>query len=94
VLTTLRSHLEPEGLTEPPVRDAYRYLSKFDYLSAIKAHLPIGSGEVESAHRSLIQKRLKLPGAWWRIDNAQAMLNLRSMCANQQWNSYWRSLQS
>jgi hypothetical protein len=54
----------------------------------------IDSGEVESAHRSLIQKRLKLPGAWWRIDNAQAMLNLRTMRANRQWNSYWRSLQS
>jgi hypothetical protein len=67
---------------------------RFDYLSAIKTHLPIGSGEVESAHRYLIQKRLKLPGAWWLTDNAQAMLNLRSMRANQQWESYWRTLQS
>jgi hypothetical protein len=96
VLTALRPHIEPEGQAETPVRNAYRYISnrpgQFDYLSAIKAHLPIGSGEVESAHRYLIQKRLKLPGAWWLTDNAQAMLNLRSMRANQQWDSYWRSL--
>jgi hypothetical protein len=98
VLTALRSHLEPEDQAETPVRDAYRYISnrpgQFDYLAAIQAHLPIGSGEVESAHRYLIQTRLKLPGAGWRPDNAQAMLNLRSLRANQRWDSYWRSLQS
>jgi hypothetical protein len=96
VLSTLQAHLEPEDQVETPVRDAYRYISnrpgQFDYLAAIQAHLPIGSGEVESAHRYLIQKRLKLPGAWWRPDNAQAMLNLRSLRANQRWDSYWRSL--
>jgi hypothetical protein len=96
VLAALRPHIEPEGQAETPVRNACRYLSnrpgQFDYLSAIQAHLPIGSGEVESAHRYLIQKRLKLPGAWWLTDNAQAMLNLRSMRANQQWDSYWRTL--
>jgi hypothetical protein len=98
VLTALRPHLESEDKAETPVRDAYRYISnrpgQFDYPFAIQAHLPIGSGEVESAHRSLIQKRLKLPGAWWLTHNAQAMLNLRSLRANHQWNSYWHSLQS
>ena len=34
--------------------------------------LPIGSGEIESAHRHLVQKRLKLAGAWWKETNAQA----------------------
>jgi hypothetical protein len=98
VLSTLQAHLEPKDQTETPVRDAYRYLSnrpgQFDYLAAIQAHLPIGSGEVESAHRDLIQKRLKLPGAWWCTDNAQAMLNLRSMRANQRWDCYWKSIQT
>jgi hypothetical protein len=27
---------------------------------------PIGSGEIESTHRYIVQQRLKLPGAWWR----------------------------
>jgi hypothetical protein len=56
--------------------------------------VPIGSGEVESAHRDLIQKRLKLPGAWWLADNAQAMRNLRSMRANRRWDCYWKSSQA
>ena len=95
-LAELRRHLEPEGETECPVRDACRYIAnrpgQFDSLSALNAKLPIGSGEVESGHRSLIQKRFKLPGAWWNPDNAQAILNLRTMRANQQWNSYWSFL--
>jgi hypothetical protein len=95
-LAALKPHVEPKEQAETPVRDALRYLSnrpgQFDYLSAIEAHLPIGSGEVESAHRYLIQKRLKLPGAWWRAENAQAMLNLRSMRANQRWHSYWGAI--
>ena len=95
-LAALKPYVEPQAQAETPVRNAYRYLSnrpgQFDYLSAIEARLPIGSGEVESANRYLIQKRLKLPGAGGRSDNAQAMLNLRSMRANQQWQAYWRSI--
>jgi len=51
---------------------------KFMTLSVVnrqKTNLPIGSGEVESAHRYVIQERLKLPGAWWAHPNAQAMLD-------------------
>jgi hypothetical protein len=63
--------------TPTPVADAYRYIhnrpGQLDYLSAIWANLPIGSGQAESTHRSLIQKRLKLPETAWGIDNAQAM---------------------
>ncbi|MHB8166390.1 MAG: hypothetical protein ACYDDT_06405, partial [Sulfuricella sp.] len=48
-----------------------------------------GSGEIESAHRHIVQRRLKLPGAWWRAANADHMLSLRLNRANQQWNEYW-----
>jgi hypothetical protein len=54
--------------------------------------LPIGSGEVESAHRYVIQKRLKLSGAWWTSENAQVMLNLRVTRANGGWHQYWDKL--
>ena len=56
---------------------------------AIGKGLPIGSGEIESAHRYVIQERLKLPGAWWKADNADFMLALRVVRANEQWNEYW-----
>ncbi|MBQ32564.1 MAG: hypothetical protein CL923_08445 [Deltaproteobacteria bacterium] len=36
--------------------------------------MPIASGRIESSHRSRIQKRLKLPGAWWKLEHADSML--------------------
>ena len=36
--------------------------NKFDYKNAIENDLPIGSGEIESANKNIVQKRLKIPG--------------------------------
>ena len=93
VLRALTPHLEPETQEEAPVRAAHRYLSgrrgQLDYAGARAAGLPIGSGEIESGHRHVIQQRLKLAGGWWKENNAEAMLGLRVARANQLWNSYW-----
>lgn len=76
-----------------PVQSCRQYLENrlnyFDYAGALKADLPIGSGEVESAHRSVIQARLKLSGAWWKEETAANMLALRTLRANDDWEAYW-----
>lgn len=76
-----------------PVGAAILYLEKrqhqLDYRDAIRQDLPIGSGEVESAHRHILQKRLKIPGAGWRLELAEEMAQLRAMRANQRWNDFW-----
>jgi hypothetical protein len=54
--------------------------------------LPIGSGEIESANRYIVQDRLKLSGAWWKISSARNMLNLRINRANELWDDYWKNL--
>jgi hypothetical protein len=98
VMAALAPFQEAESVPSElaPVRACYRYFTnrpgQFDYQAAIDAGLPIGSGEVESAHRYVIQKRLKLPGAWWKHDNAQNMLNLRVTRANGGWDRYWNAL--
>jgi hypothetical protein len=73
----------------------YRYMEKrMDYMNYQKAlanELPIGSGEIESSHRHVVQKRLKIAGAWWKIENANAMLNLRTGRLNGGWEAYWTS---
>jgi hypothetical protein len=93
VLRSLQPHLEPPDTEEAPVSAAHRYLSErhdcLDYASARASNLPIGSGEIESGHRHVIQKRLKIAGAWWKPINAQALLNLRTARANHQWSHYW-----
>jgi len=67
-------------------------LSQLDYQGAIQRGLPIGSGEIESAHRYVIQKRLKLSGAWWAPKNIEAMLALRINRANREWDAYWQGV--
>jgi len=71
----------------------YNYLKKrthqLHYDQAIKNDLPIGSGEIESAHRYIIQNRIKIAGAWWLIDNAESMVHLSVNRANNNWDNYW-----
>ncbi len=99
VLSDLRTYqsLSPPTTNESdtdPVQACRQYLENrlgyLDYAGALKANLPIGSGEVESGHRSVIQARLKLPGAWWKEATAENMLALRTLRANDEWQSYWR----
>lgn len=93
VLRALESRLEAALGAEAPVRQAYRYLSErrdhLEYAKAIEQGNPIGSGEIESGHRHVVQQRLKLPGAWWTETNAQRILNLRTARANGTWEHYW-----
>lgn len=45
----------------------------------------IGSGAIESAHRTVVQKRMKLSGQRWSCQGAKNMLNLRVVYMNNQW---------
>jgi hypothetical protein len=45
----------------------------------------IGSGAIESAHRKVVQKRMKQAGQRWSSPGAQHLLNLRVVKCNQQW---------
>lgn len=91
VLTELEPFLEIGD--EGPVVACNRYirnrLDQLDYKGAIEKGLPIGSGEIESAHRYVIQERIKLPGAWWKPSSIESMLALRIKRANKEWNTFW-----
>ena len=98
VMQELNQHLEPPTVqdSEAPVRRCCRYLNnrldQLNYQDAIKNDLPIGSGEIESAHRYIVQQRLKRPGAWWSTHHAEHMLALRLARANNRWISYWQRI--
>ena len=47
----------------------------------------IGSGAIESAHRTVIQKRMKQSGQRWSSNGAQNMLNLRVTYMNEKWDN-------
>ena len=88
-LSKLTETTEENGLIK-----CARYMEKrmkyMDYLGAKEKGLPIGSGEIESSHRHIVQKRLKIAGAWWKSENANAMLQLRTARANGYWKGYWK----
>jgi hypothetical protein len=96
VLRTLEARLEPKPQEQAPVRSAHGYISQrqqyMDYAGARAAGLPIGSGEVEGGHRHVLQKRLKIAGAWWLEPNAERMLQLRTVRANGDWDKYWSEI--
>jgi Uncharacterised protein family (UPF0236) len=46
----------------------------------------IGSGAIESAHRTVVQKRMKLSGQRWSAIGAQNMLHLRVASMNGRWD--------
>jgi len=86
-----RTHNYPEheGLTS-----CIKYIEnrpgQFNYDSIAKMGLPVGSGKIESTNKHLIQKRLKLSGAWWRRENAKNMAELRVLRANGGWEYLWQ----
>lgn len=90
VIAGLRDY---QGTGRERVLRLSEYLSRFRdcvHYDAFKERgLPIGSGEVESAHRSIPQKRLKLPGACWKPETINPMLALRVLRANGWWGEFW-----
>ncbi len=51
---------------------------------------PIGSGMVESAHKRVLQARLKGAGMQWTAPNVNAMLALRVAIDNDRWDHEWQ----
>lgn len=84
----LEKNAEHEGLIK-----CIRYINnrkdQFAYDVAITRGLPIGSGKIESSHRNIIQQRMKKPGAWWKRESAEDMINLRILRANGDWHEFW-----
>jgi hypothetical protein len=76
-----------------PVDTAAKYLLKrkammrYDELLALGA--PIASGIIEGACRHLINDRLDLTGARWRLPSAEAVLRIRSLLSSGDFEPYW-----
>jgi hypothetical protein len=70
-----------------------RYLtSKQEYLrydQALAAGWPIATGVIEGACRHLIGDRLDITGARWGLDGAEAILTLRAVISNGDFDEYW-----
>jgi hypothetical protein len=68
----------------------HRHRLRYGVLRA--PHLPIGSGVVEAAWKTLVRQRLKRAGMRWRTAGGQAILTLRALCQSDRFDRAWQLL--
>jgi hypothetical protein len=61
-----------------------------DYATALANGWQIATGIIEGAARFLIKDRMDITGARWTTQGAQAVLRLRAVIANGDFNAYWQ----
>ncbi len=61
-----------------------------DYPTALRWGWPIATGVIEGACRHLVKDRMDLTGARWGLQGAEAILKLRAIRANGDFDDYWR----
>ncbi|MFE9240467.1 ISKra4 family transposase [Streptomyces sp. NPDC007007] len=75
------------------IDDAVGYLrNKAAYLrydTALERGWPIATGIIEGACRHLVKDRLDITGARWGLAGAEAVLKLRALRANGDFDTYW-----
>ncbi|HEY4646214.1 MAG TPA: ISKra4 family transposase [Steroidobacteraceae bacterium] len=75
------------------VDDCARYLVNnrklLHYDRALRDGLPVGTGVIEGACRYLVKDRMDRTGARWSLRGAEAVLRLRALWTNGDFNDYW-----
>jgi hypothetical protein len=64
-----------------------RYL---DYPAALAKGWPIATGVIEGACRHIVKDRMDITGARWGLEGAEAVLKLRALHANGDFDDYWQ----
>ena len=58
------------------------------YNQYLAAGYPIASGVIEGACRHFVKDRMERAGMHWTVEGAQAMLSLRSVALNGDWEAF------
>jgi hypothetical protein len=97
VITGLRQMATKRGLTGQKRREITVVCGYFEnnvhrmcYDEYLREGYPIATGVIEGACRHLVKDRMERSGMRWRLDGAQAMLNVRAVWQS----SYWESFQT
>jgi len=61
-----------------------------DYHTALASGWPIATGVIEGACRHLVKDRMDITGARWSTEGAEAVLKLRAVRTNGDFDAYWR----
>jgi hypothetical protein len=88
-----RDHPEEEAI-ELAIRYLEKRLPMIDYPHFRRRQVPIGSGNVESGHKVVMQQRMKQAGMRWAEESLNPMLALRVALCNQTWHTSWREIEA
>ena len=76
-----------------PVDECADYLLHYSpylqYDKALAEGVPIATGVIEGACRHLVEDRMNLTGARWRLTGAEAVLRLRALRSSNDFDAYW-----
>jgi hypothetical protein len=92
----MRTLAKRRGLSQKDrkaVDDCARYLVNnrklLHYDRALREGLPIATGVIEGACRYLVRDRMDRTGARWSLTGAEAVLRLRALWTNADFDDYW-----
>jgi hypothetical protein len=86
-----RNHLDPAKRKPADTAAAYLLNKKpyLDYPTALTRGWPIATGVIEGACRHLVKDRMDRTGARWGLSGAEAILKLRALHSNGDFDAYW-----
>lgn len=90
-LKRLRRNCSGEGRKEITSQIGYfdKRREQMNYFEFQEQNLPIGSGVVEAACKTLVTQRLKRSGMSWSRPGGQGILTLRSLLLSGRWSVAW-----
>jgi hypothetical protein len=97
VISQLRQDAADSSWTEPQRKAIERTIGYYErnlaymhYDHYLAQGWPIGTGVVEGACGHLVKDRMEQAGMRWTKDGAQAVLDLRAVRINGDWDAYWQ----
>lgn len=98
VIRSIRYYRKRRGIRsaqrQATIRKVLGYLARnrdrMQYAAYRRRGLPIGSGVVEAACKTMVGQRLKRAGMRWSRRGGQSILNLRAAVLSRRWDFFWR----
>lgn len=88
-LTDMQNAEDPNSELETEISYLRRHgvAGRLSYVAFRRAGIPCGSGAIESSIRRVINLRLKSNAMFWKSENAESMLQVRSQVVPDQWDA-------
>ncbi len=83
----------PTGSSGDELRDLASYLSshptRLGYAQRLASGRSIGSGLIEGSVKQLVNRRMKLTGARWRVEHVGPLVELAAVVDTPDWHNFW-----